>query len=316
MENDVITIGESLVSFIPDAHTKLRYVHQFSKVVAGAESNVAVGLSKLGYKAGWISKIGSDEFGAFLIRELRAEGVDTSRVITSDEGPTGLMFKQFSASLDSSVFYYRRGSAASTLCPEDIDWEYLAKTRIIHCSGITPALSSSCKQTVQAIFRFAKEKHILISFDPNIRRKLWSEEEAVRTLRPLLEQADIVLLGEEEGALLLGTEDPETIARLLLEQGSTHVGVKRGSKGSYVADANKGYFIEPYPVEVVDTIGAGDAFNAGFLAGLLDGLPTEQCGKMGSITGSLAVSSYGDVEGFPDRSTFDRIWDNTKEILR
>lgn len=316
MKNQVITIGETLVAFIPNTHTKLRYVQQFGKVIAGAESNVAVGLAKLGYQVGWISKVGSDEFGACIMRELRAEGVDTSHVIVSDEGPTGIMFKQFSASHDSSVFYYRKGSAASTLKAEDIDWDYLSQAQIVHCSGITPALSDSCRKTVQEIFRFAKHNQQLISFDPNIRRKLWSEEEAVETLKPLLAQADIALLGEDEGKLLLGTADPQSIAEILLEQGTKYIGVKRGNKGSYVADEKGGYFIEPYPVKVVDTIGAGDAFNAGFLAGLLEGLSVEECGKMGSITGSLAVSSYGDIEGLPDRMAFDQIWKNTKEILR
>lgn len=316
MKSRVVTIGESLVAFIPNAHTKLRYVQQFSKVVVGAESNVAVGLAKLGIESGWVSKVGNDEFGQFIIRELKAEGVDTCQVGLSNDHPTAIMFKQFSASLDSSVFYYRQGSAASTLGMEDINLEYLRQARMIHLSGITPALSDSCKQTVIELFRFAKQERILISFDPNIRRKLWSEEMARETLKPLLLAADIALLGEDEGEILLGTRDAKAISELLLQAGVKAVGVKQGSKGSSVADARGFHKIAPYPVKVVDTIGAGDAFNAGFLTGFLEGKPVEECGLMGSLMGGLAVSSYGDTEGLPDRATFDRLLAQTEEIHR
>ncbi|MGH0054304.1 MAG: sugar kinase [Sphaerochaetaceae bacterium] len=316
MKQDVITLGESLVAFIPDTHTKLRYVHRFGKVVVGAESNVAVGLAKLGYSTGWVSKVGDDEFGHFIIRELRAEGVDTSSVTVSSEGPTAIMFKQFSNSLDTSVFYYRAGSAASTMSKDSIDWNYLKRTKIIHISGITSALSNTCRHMVEAVFAFAKQEHILISFDPNIRRKLMREEEAKDILKPLLLQADIALLGENEGHTLLGTDNPEEIAKILLDHGCRSVGVKRGNKGAYVASGTKGFFIEPYPVQVVDTIGAGDAFNAGFLAGLLKNQSIEQCGKMGVLLGALAVSSQGDVEGLPDGDTFQQLMENREEIHR
>ncbi len=314
--NQVITIGESLVAFLPNAHTKLRYVQQFSKVVVGAESNVAVGLSKLGHPTGWVSKVGSDEFGQFIVRELRAEGVDTSRVLISDEGPSGIMFKQFSANLASQVFYYRKGSAASTLRSSELDWEYLKQARILHLSGITPALSKSCRDVVYEVFAFAKKEGILVCFDPNIRRKLWSEEEARHTLQPLLAQADIVLLGEDEGQVLLQTGDRYRIADILLGNGAKAIGIKRGEQGAYVADGCGGFDISPYPVTVVDTIGAGDAFNAGFLAGILEKEPIQQCGRMGALMGALAVSSIGDVEGLPERKSFDELLQNEKEIDR
>lgn len=316
MSKDVITLGESLVAFIPYTNTKLRYVHQFGKVVVGAESNVAVGLAKLGYSTGWVSKVGNDEFGQFMIRELKAEGVDTSSVIVSDEGPTAVMFKQFSNALDTSVFYYRTGSAASTMHKDAIDWEYLKEARIIHISGITSAISESCRDLVEAVFTFAKQEHLLVSFDPNIRRKLMTEEDARNILKPLLFQADIVMLGEDEGRVLLGTESPKEIAKILLDHGCSYIGVKRGSQGAFIADSSKGFFVEPYPVKVVDTIGAGDAFNTGFLAGLLEAQPIETCGKMGTLLGSLAVSSHGDVEGLPDKKTFHQLMDNREEIHR
>lgn len=314
-QQEVITIGESLVAFIPDSNTRLRYVQRFGKAVVGAESNVAVGLSKLGHTAAWISKVGADEFGQYMIREIRAEGVDTSRVVICDTAPTAVMFKQFS-SAGTSVFYYRSGSAASTLKPGDMDWEFLGHAKILHLSGITPALSPSCAKLVQEVFAFAKQQGIQISFDPNIRRKLWNERQAKDALIPLVEQSDIVLLGEEKGLALLGTADRKEIARRLADKGVRRIGVKRGSAGSYVADANGGIDIPPYPVDVVDTVGAGDAFDAGFLAGLLEESSIERCGKMGNLMGAMAVRSSGDTDGLPDRDEFDRLMDDIQEVQR
>jgi 2-dehydro-3-deoxygluconokinase len=316
MKNEVITIGESLVAFIPNSHMKLRYVDSFTKVVVGAELNVAVGLSKLGHRSGWISKLGNDEFGAFVLRELRAEGVDTGEVSICDNLPTAIMFKQFSNDEESSVFYYRSNSAASTLSVDDIDWELLKKTKVLHLSGITPALSETTEALTLELFRFAKKHNILISFDPNIRLKLWDEERALSTLRPLVEQADIVLLGEDEAALLLDESDPNSVCRTLLDFGVRYVAVKMGDKGACVADSEMIVQIDPYPVTVVDTIGAGDAFNAGFLAGLLEGRDIETSGKMGALMGAMAVSSVGDTEGLPERPVFDRLMKHIKEIAR
>ncbi len=316
MKRKVITIGESLVAFIPSSHMKLRYVDSFTKVVVGAESNVAVGLSKLGHRSKWISKLGNDEFGAFVLRELRAEGVDTADVIISDTLPTAIMFKQFSSNEESSVFYYRSNSAASTLSIGDINWEHLKEAGVLHLSGITPALSETTKALTVELFRFAKENGLLISFDPNIRLKLWDKGLALSTLRPLVEQADIVLLGEDEAAMLLGETDPHSVCKTLLGFGVRYIAVKMGDKGACVADSETIVQIDPYPVTVVDTIGAGDAFNAGFLAGLLEGRDIETSGKMGALMGAMAVSSVGDTEGLPERPVFDRLMRNIKEIAR
>ncbi|NMA23086.1 MAG: sugar kinase [Spirochaetales bacterium] len=314
--HEVVTIGESLVALIPDSHTKLRYVNTFSKVVAGAESNVAVGLAKLGHKASWLSKVGADELGHYVIRELRAEGVDTSAVIMDSDHPTGLMIKEFTPSLQSSVYYYRKGSAASTLSVDEIDWDFLRKAKIIHISGITPALSPSCKEVVEVVARFAKKEGIPFSFDPNIRKKLWSMEEAIETLTPLFSLADLVLLGDEEAQILLGTDTPEEVVSILHQKGVSTVALKLGEKGAYVSDGKSAHYIAAHQVTVVDTIGAGDAFNAGFLAGILEGKPIEVCGRMGAIMGALAVGSYGDTEGLPDRSAFDAVMHNTQEVQR
>ena len=316
MAVEVVTIGETMVAFIPHEHTYLRYAQQFGKVVAGAESNVAVGLAKLGHKSGWLSKLGDDEFGQFILRELQGEGVDVSHVLISETNPTGIMFKQFSTDKESSVYYYRNNSAASTFTPSELDESYIKQAKMLLVSGITPALSESCRATIFKALELAKEHGVLVCFDPNIRRKLWSETKAKAVLEPLLSFCDIVMLGEDEAQLLIGEREPKKIVEELRNRGVRWIGVKMGSKGAYVADVHDECFIDVYPVKVVDSIGAGDAFNAGFLSGLLEGHPIETCGKMGSMMGALAVSSYGDVEGLPNRKTFDRLFSNTQETKR
>ncbi|AEV27896.1 sugar kinase, ribokinase [Sphaerochaeta pleomorpha str. Grapes] len=313
---EVVTIGETMVAFIPNSNTYLRYVNSFGKVTAGAESNVSVGLSKLGHTSGWISKLGDDEFGEFILRELRGEGVDTSRVLRTNLAPTGIMFKQLSSDKESSVFYYRKGSAASLLCPEDLDEEYIKQARILLISGITPALSNSCKETVLRAIEIARANKVLVCFDPNIRRKLWNEDAARMTLLPILSLSDIVLLGDDEANILLGETDQEKIVEALRKLNVRWIAVKKGKEGAYVADSENEFSIPIFPMKVVDTIGAGDAFNAGFISGLLENRPVEECGKMASIMGAFAVSSPGDVEGLPNRKTFDRVASNIKETQR
>lgn len=313
---DVVTIGETMVAFMPDEKERIRYAKTFSKKVAGAESNVAVGLAKLGRKSGWISKLGRDEFGEFILHELRGEGVDTSRVVRTDRNPTGLMFKQFSFGDETSVFYYRKDSAASTLEVSDIDEAYIREAKILHLTGITPALSPSCRQTAEHLVSFAKSNGILLSFDPNIRLKLWSEQEAKQVLSGILRQSDIVLLNIREAEILLGTTDPEEIIGRLRGYGAQKIAVKLGPEGAVVADRENQYRCPQTDVPVVDNIGGGDAFNSAFLCGILEGQSTEVCGKMGSLMGSLAVASYGDTEGLPDREQLDRSLNHARKIYR
>lgn len=313
---DLVTLGETMVAFIPEEKEYIRYAKSFEKKTAGAESNVAIGVAKLGHKAGWISKVGKDELGEFVIREVRGEGVDTTCVGRCDEAPTGVMFKQVLAGNETSVSYYRKNSAASTLCPEDIDIDYVTSAKILHISGVTPALSDSCKETINYVVDKAKAHGMIISFDPNIRLKLWSKEAAKETLTPLLGKSDIVLTGLDEGEILLGLNDGEAIIEELLNYGVKQVAVKLGADGALVGDKDGIHKIEATKVAVVDNIGAGDAFSAGFLSGVIEGKSTEECGAMGCLMGAFAVSSFGDIEGLPDRETFERKRNKISAIYR
>lgn len=313
---DLVTIGETMVAFMPDEKELIRYARSFSKKTAGAESNVAIGIAKLGLKSGWISKVGRDEFGEFILRELRGEGVDTSRVIKTADHPTGIMFKQFSFNNETSVFYYRKNSAASMLTIADLDEDYIKQAKILHLSGITPALSESCKATINYLVDFAKTNHITISFDPNIRLKLWSQNEAVACLCNILAKSDIVLLNISEAKMLLGTDNISIIIEKLRDFGAEKIAVKLGPKGAVVADRQKIYQCPQVDTVVVDNIGAGDAFNSGFLCGVIEGKDIEMCGKMGAMMGALAVSSYGDVEGLPNREQLENYLNHTHQIYR
>ena len=224
----LITIGETMAAFTPDSVGALRYVQNFGIRTAGAESNVAVGLAKLGLEAAWVSRLGTDEFGCFIRNQLRAEGVDCSRVIYDPDHRTGIMFKETGVG-ETKVFYYRENSAASHLCPEDVTPALLDGVKVLHMSGITPVLSESCLAMTKAAFALAKEKGVAISFDPNIRRKLWRGQDYAPLIRELTLQSEIVLLGLDEADALFGLRDPDAIFDLLFRDGcAQYVAIKDG----------------------------------------------------------------------------------------
>ena len=313
---DVLTVGETMVVFIPEQKQLLRYVDRFKKGIAGAESNVAIGVSKLGHTSCWISKLGCDELGEYVLREIRGEGVYVSEVIRDENASTGLMIKQFSEANETSVFYYRRNSAASTLNKDNISEEMIQNSKIIHITGVTSALSGSCAEMNLTLAKKAKKNGVLVSFDPNIRLRLWSKNEAAETLRPLLDMCDIVEIGLDEAKVLLDTDNINEVVRILREKKIHKIAVKLGSKGAIVADESSMYEIPPYSVKVIDNIGAGDAFAAGFLCGILEERDLFTCGKMGAMMGAQAVGPLGDIEGLPDRKRLELLLNGNKENYR
>ena len=313
---ELLTVGETMVVFIPEQKQLLRYVDTLKKGIAGAESNVAIGISKLGHKSCWISKLGDDELGEFILKEIRGEGVNVTEVIREKNVQTGLMIKQFGPMDETSVFYYRRNSAASTLSPGDIGEELIKKSKIVHLTGVTSALSETCENMNLEIAKTAKRIGVLVSFDPNIRLKLWNEVRAVEALTPLLDLCDIVEIGLDEAKILLKTDKIEEIIELLRAKGIQKIAIKLGSKGAIVADTEHTYEISAYTVEAVDNIGAGDAFAAGFLCGILEKQPILTCGKMGAAMGAQAVCVSGDIEGLLDRDKLDIFLRGSKKTYR
>lgn len=313
---DVITLGESMVLFTPASVGPLRYVGKFNKTIGGAESNVAIALSRLGHQVGWISRLGNDEFGLYIRNFIRGEGVDTSRVLFDKQYPTAVFFKERQIEQEAKIYYYRKGSAASHLTPEDLDKEYIAQAKFLHITGITPALSSSCKETIYHAIQLAKYNNLKVVFDPNIRLKLWSREEARETLLDIASQCDIVLPGVEEGEIMTGESSPEKISSYLLRKGVQVVVLKLAEQGAYYATLEKDEYVSGFPVKhIVDTVGAGDGFAAGFLSGLIRGWSYREAVKLGNRIGAYALSVVGDVEGYPYWSQIasDQL---NKEILR
>lgn len=178
--------------------------------------------------------------------------------------------------------------------------------KVLHMSGITPVLSESCLAMTKAAFALAKEKGVAISFDPNIRRKLWRGQDYAPLIRELTLQSEIVLLGLDEADALFGLRDPDAIFDLLFRDGcAQYVAIKDGGNGAWVADKTTREKLPPYPCKPIEPIGAGDGFNAGFLAGILQGRDVVTAGRMGAICGALATQTPGDVEGYPDAAQME-----------
>jgi len=298
---DVVTMGEMLVQFNAVATGPLRHVGYFEKHAAGAEANFAVGMVRMGFTASFISRVGGDEFGKYILSVLKGEGVDVSRVIVDKEAPTGVYFIQRSYPIPekSSVVYYRRGSAASRLCPEDVDIEYTRGARLFHVTGITPALSDSCREASYKALEIAQNNNVIISLDTNIRLKLWREERAREVLSPMVKKAAIILTEPDDTEILIGEGNPEKAAKTLLNMGPSIVVLKLGEEGAIAATKDQIVKKPAFKVPVVDVIGAGDAFAAGFVASILRGWSLEKALEVGNAAGALVVTVRGDVENLP-----------------
>ncbi|HEV7666842.1 MAG TPA: sugar kinase [Chloroflexota bacterium] len=297
---DLVTLGETMVLFLAEQAGPLREAVTFRRHIGGAEANVAVGLCRLGHTAGWISRVGQDDLGQAILFRLRGEGVDLTQTRVDAEAPTGVMFRERREVGPINVAYYRGGSAASRLSPADLDEAYIRGARVLHLTGITPALSASCRAATFAAAEIARAAGVTIVLDPNLRLKLWSLDEARATLRELVARADIVLPGADEAEMLTGTADPEAAARALLALGPTAVVVKTGAQGCLAVTTTGVTHAQATPVaRVVDPVGAGDAFAAGFHAGRLRGMSLHDTLLLANRCGAAAMTVDGDMEGFP-----------------
>jgi 2-dehydro-3-deoxygluconokinase len=293
---EVATLGEAMAVMDPLATGPLRHVGTFAKHVAGAELNVAVGLSRLGHRVGWAGHLGDDEFGKEILAFLRGEEIDVSAAGVNPEAPTGLYFKEKRALDRLRVYYYREGSAASKMRSEDLDLDYLLSGEILHLTGITPALSESCRGLTERLISAANERGVLVSFDANVRWRLFGKLDPREVLGPLVARADLLFLSDDEAELLVGGNQPNTIRR---EGLSAKTIVVHGAKGAFALDGDEVAEKESYPVEEVDAVGAGDAFVAGFLSGRLRGWSTGDCLELANACGACAVTVPGDAESMP-----------------
>lgn len=303
---DVVTIGEAMAMFVANECGDLASASHFSKRIAGAELNVAIGLSRLGLKVGWVSRVGDDAFGRFACQQLDLEGVDRRQVTTDMHYPTGFQLKsKVDDGSDPLVEYFRKGSAASHLSPADFNPDYFSSARHLHLSGVAAALSDSSLALLQQAAQAMKAQGKTISFDPNLRPVLWSsQQEMVKQLNGLAQFADWVLPGIKEGQILTGYTQPEAIADFYLAMGVNAVVIKTGSDGAWykTAEGDSGQVAAIRTDNVVDTVGAGDGFAVGVISALLEGKPLPAAIRRGNKIGSLAIQAIGDSEGLPTRA--------------
>ncbi len=306
---DVITIGEAMAMFVATNTGELSAVDQFMKRVAGAELNVATGLARLGLKVGWVSRVGNDSFGQFVLDTLKKEGIETAGVTLDGRYPTGFQLKsKVTDGTDPIVEYFRKGSAASHLSVEDFNPVWFTAARHLHLSGVAAALSPSSYTLLDHAAGAMKAAGKTISFDPNLRPVLWkSEAEMVEKLNHLAFQADWVLPGVKEGQILTGEKTPEGIADFYLNRGVKAVILKTGADGAWfkTADGEQGAVAAVKVENVVDTVGAGDGFAVGVVSALLEGKTLHQAITRGNIIGSLAIQVQGDSEGLPTREQLE-----------
>lgn len=311
---EVVTAGETMVLGVPPQPGRLRHAPTLELRAGGAESNLAIALSRLGHRVGWVSRLGVDEPGQLVLNRIRAEGVDTSRVGLDQDLATGLYLRE-NLHGEPRAYYYRKGSAASEMAPGTIDVEYLDEVRVLHLTGVTPALSKSCADFVLWAAQEARSRRVKVSYDVNYRSKLWSAEEALRFTERLLPAVDLLFVGDEESYALWYREDDKLLPELSA-LGPAEVVLKRGAQGSTAYVAGEYLHQEAFPVTELDPIGAGDAFAAGYLSGeLLQAAPDERL-RLASALGAYSVMTVGDYEGLPDQSELFAFLSGEKRLGR
>ncbi|GAA2695432.1 MULTISPECIES: sugar kinase [Actinosynnema] len=284
----VVCLGETMAVLVPAEPGPVRAARAWTRAVGGAESNVAIHLARLGVPSRWVGAVGDDAFGGAVLDAVGGAGVDVTDVVVDPTRPTGLYVKEAAAS-GSPVRYYRRGSAASALGPGALP-ELRPGDALVHVSGITAALSDSCLDLLRAVL--ARPRDVLVSFDLNWRPALWADRDPA-VLRELADAADVVLAGADEAETAWGTGDPAELRALL--PGPTTLVVKQGERGATVVEGGEQVFQPALRVDVVEPVGAGDAFAAGYLAAHLAGEPPARRLRAGHLQAAAALLTREDV---------------------
>lgn len=298
-EYDLITLGETMWRLSTQGFVRLDMVDSLEVKVGGAESNLAIGLSRLGKKVAWWSRLPENPLGQHVAQTLRTFGVDVSGIYWQKDARLGTYFIEFgSPPRPTQVVYDRANSAASQMQPDDFDWSVFQRTKRLHLTGITPALSQSCLETVKRAIKEAHAAGLQISFDLNYRAKLWSWDECRPVMDELASQCHLVIGATRDAQNLVAEKiEGEALARHLNErwQGATVV-VTKGSKGAVAFDGTNFYDVPAYTdVQVVDRVGAGDAFDTGLLCALLDGKSLPEAVRYGHAVAALKMTVPGDM---------------------
>lgn len=315
MSGHVLTFGETMGLFRAADIGSLADVHEARIGTGGADSNVAIGLSRLGVPSVWVGRVGDDGLGRRVLRDLRGEGVD-ARAIVDAGAPTGLMVKEKPLPHRTRIWFYRAGSAGSRLRPEDVEAHLVETAALVHVTGITASISASARETVRRVLALARAAGVPVSFDVNHRSALWREGDPAPVYREVASAADLVFAGEDEAALLVGEDaDPARLVESMLALGPSTAVLKRGELGSIASGAGTVVESPALRVPVVDTVGAGDAFVAGFLAGRLRGEDLAGSLRLATAAGAFACMGSGDWESSP-RTADLALLDGTEPVSR
>ena len=303
---EILTLGECMAVLYPPDPIPLDDARSLLLDIGGAEANLSVALARMGHSVRYITRVGDDPFGQRIRGILAGEGVDVSSVRTDTAAGTGIFFREWLPDGVRRVYYYRAGSAASRMLPDDLQAEQFLGARFVHLTGITPALSVSCAATVVHAFELAHAAGAQVSFDPNYRVKLWPPEVASRVLLPLIQASDILLIGHEDARAVLGihvTEDAagdQQLLEAMLDLGPGIIVLKCAERGALAWSQGQQYSAPAVPVaHVIDPVGAGDGFDAGFLAGMLRHLSIPASLALGARVGAESVAVLGDYAGYP-----------------
>ncbi len=303
----VLCFGETLGLVLNPRGARLRDCATAEISFAGAESNVAIGLARLGCPVDWHSAVGIDPVGDRILRQLRAEGVGVAGVRIDPTRVTAMMLRDRNHWTEPSVYYWRDTSAfghAVTELARSCDW---AGVGAMFLSGITPALGTAGAEAAAAMITAARARGIKVWFDVNHRRKLWSEADAAKWIGSRLAEFDLFFTSVDEGRIITGFTAPDDIGRALQERGARHVVLKLGVRGVWSFSPEGKVFCPAFPIrEEIDPIGAGDGFDAGFLSGIREGRPIEECLARGAACGALVCLTDGDWEGLPTKAEIER----------
>ena len=295
----VLTLGDGLITMNPADTGPLRFVSNFSRKVGGAELNFAIGCARLGLKSKWVSRLGKDEFGRVIYNFARGEGVDVSDVELMEGYPTSLNFKEIQEDGSGKTFYYRHQSPMLTMKPEDITKDMFEGVDVIHLTGVFLSIDAKNFEIVKQVLKIAKEVEIPVSFDPNLRLKMWTVEEARATFMEIFPYVDILLTGLDEIELILGDSSDEALRACAERFQISQFVIKDGANGSRILTNGTWYEKAAFKVNPVDTVGAGDGYDAGYIYAYLNGFSPEERLELANGVGALVTTVSGDNEGLP-----------------
>ncbi|ANU11914.1 2-keto-3-deoxygluconate kinase [Planococcus antarcticus DSM 14505] len=315
-EFSIFTLGDALITFDPSETGPLRYVPSFTRRVGGAELNFAIGCARLGLHIKWASRLGGDEFARVIYNFARGEGVDMTNVEFVEGYPSSLNFKEIREDGTGKTFYYRYNSPILTMVPEDIKEEMLEGIDLIHLTGVFLAINPKNLEITKRVLEIAREKDITVSFDPNIRLKLWTLEQAKAAYQEIFPFVDILLTGLDEIEMIIGDTSPKALENCAKHYEIQQLVVKDGVNGAKVLYDKTWYAKEAFSIKPIDTVGAGDGFDAGYIYSVLNGFSPGRALEFANAVGALVTTVSGDNEGLPYLEEVQALIGNEKVIER